>query len=293
MKCFHKLGFATAVVVASVAAGGCAPAAAPGGLEELARFIFDRFEITEGTDVGQQDAELRQAFINLDEALADLDTPMTEETPYKSVLEDIEEKHVEDLEGVAPRLGDLPLAQGLVTANVVKCSLKQNQNLTLSKDTSDVHGDIYSDYEKVFDEDPAAFADGETNQLFWRLNYRIGEPPVGSPYSATTRGGARRVVSTDDDKSPFGDLFITRVHLPEPAEFEGDGSEFTLDFQLETYHENSDGNLVHFYAMWRRMKLGIIDSQQDIFINTSLDGMVDWDKETEVACADGRADSRD
>ena len=84
-----------------------------------------------------------------------------------------------------------------------------------------------------------------------------------------------------------------RVHLPDPAEFQGEGSEFTLDFQLETYQKNADGNLLHLYANWRRMKLGPVDSSQEVFINTSLDGMVDWDAEIDAACADGTADSID
>ncbi|MDP2343039.1 MAG: hypothetical protein Q8O67_18935 [Deltaproteobacteria bacterium] len=265
-----------------------APAPAPEGLEDLARFIWDRFEIKEDTDVALQDQELHAAFINLDEELAKLE--VDDDTPFKSVLQDIDQDRVKDLEGMADRSDKIGLAQGLVVANIVHCTLEQNENITLSEKSAEIHGDVYTKYEKEFDDDIGPFDDGDSDQIFWRLNYTIGSPPVGSPYSAETRAAARRVKAIDDETSPFGDLFLTRVHLPQPAEFEGDGSQFDLDFQLETYHQREDGNLIHFYAMWRRMVLGPVDSSQEIFINTSLDGMVDWDKETEVACGDGRAD---
>ena len=281
------------VVVAAVSFPGCifaAPAPAPEGLEDLSRFIWDRFEIKADTDVALQDQELHAAFINLDKELQALEVPVDDDTPFKSVLADIEEERIKDLEGMEGRSDRIALAQGLVVANIVHCTLEQNENLTLSEKSAEIHGDIYETYEKEFDDDIQPFDDGDVDQIFWRLSYRIGSPPVGSPYAAQTRAGARRVKAIDDDVSPFGDLFITRVHLPEPAVFDGEGSEFDLDFQIETYHQREDGNLVHFYAMWRRMVLGPVDSSQEVFINTSLDGMVDWDKETEVACGDGRAD---
>lgn len=282
---------AAIVVVLGLACSSCifvAPAPAPEGLEDLARFIWDRFDIKADTDVGVQDHELHEAVINLDKELADLN--VDDDTPFKSVLEDLEEDRVKDLEGMADRSDRIGLAQGMVAGNIVHCTMKQTENLALSEKSKEIHPDVYSEYEKTFDDDIESFADGTTDQIFWRLDYAIDEPPVGNPYSAQARAGARRVKAVDDTISPFGDVFLTRVHLPQPAVFEGEGSQFDLDFQLETYFQREDGNLIHFYVMWRHMVLGPVDSSQDIFINASLDGMIDWDKETELACADGRAD---
>lgn len=288
---------ASVVVVAGVvvAGSGCIfakPAAAPKGIEDLTRFILDRFEIKEDTDVELQDAELREAFINLNAELEAQEVAV--DKPFKNVLDDLDKKHVQDLEGMTDeKLEKLGLAQGLVIADVIRCTMKQNENLMLSQKSAELRPDVYAEYEKIFDEDIQPYADGAKDQLLWNVDYTLNDPPVGSAYSAVARGGARRVQGLDDDTSPFGDLLITRVHLPEPAVFEGEGSEFSLDFQLETYHTNADGHLLHLYANWRRMKLGPVDSSQEVFINTSLDGMVDWDKDTEAACADGRADSTD
>jgi hypothetical protein len=296
MKRFHVSALVVAVVVGA-SGSGCIfvkPAGAPDSIEGITRFILDRFEIKEDTDVALQDEELHGAFIKLDEALRDLPQPLDEDHPFKDVLEDLEPEHVDDLEGMDDdALDDLGLAQGLVIADIVHCSFEQNQNLMLSQKSAEIHPDVYEEYSKEFDEDVDPYAEGDKDQLFWSLDYSLKDPPVGSAYSAVARGGARRVKNIDDEKSPFGDVLITRVHLPEPAVFEGEGSEFTLDFQLETYHKNSDGDLVHLYANWRRMKLGPVDSSQEVFINTSLDGMVDWDTEIDAACADGTADSRD
>ena len=66
---------AAIVVVVGLACSSCifvAPAPAPEGLEDLARFIWDRFDIKADTDVGVQDHELHEAVINLDKELADL-----------------------------------------------------------------------------------------------------------------------------------------------------------------------------------------------------------------------------
>lgn len=293
-----RAGLTTLLVSFAVVAGGSGcifakPEPAPKGLEDLTRFILDRFEIKEDTDVAVQDAELHDAFINLNKELEDLE--VSEDKPFKSVLDDIEEKHVDDLEGMDKdgALDQLGLAQGLIIADVVHCTFEQNQNLMLGQKSPEIHPDVYAEYDKAFDEETSPYADGDKDQLFWDLSYTLKDPPVGSAYSAVARGGARRVKAIDDEKSPFGDVLITRVHLPEPAVFEGEGSEFTLDFQLETYHKNADGDLLHVYANWRRMKLGPVDSSQEVFINTSLDGMVDWDTEIDAACADGTADSID
>ena len=295
MKRVHVSLVAVMVVVAGLGGSGCIfakPAPAPEGIEDLTRFILDRFEIKEDTDVAVQNEELAGAIVNLNDELEKLEVGV--DKPYKSVLNDIEAEHVDDLSGMTDdKLEDLPLAQGLVIADVIDCSFEQNQNLLLGEKGPDIHPDVYAEYSKDFDDDVQPYADGDKSQIFWDLDYKLKDPPVGSAYSAVARGGARRVDAIDDEKSPFGDVLITRVHLPEPAEFESEGSEFTLDFQLETYHTNSDGKLLHLYANWRRMKLGPVDSSQEVFINTSLDGMVDWDKETEKACADGTADSID
>ncbi len=286
------------VVVAAVSALGLSssscgkPAEAPTGIEDLTRFIWDRFDAPDDAGLrATQELEIQEAMANLDAELANLETPLTVDTPFKNVLEDLDEERVASLEGMAERTDKMSLAQGLVIADVITgCTLEQLENLTLATNSEEIHPGVYESYSKVFDDDDQvqAFDDGEVDTLAWRTTYGA-QPVPGSAYEATTRIGYRRV--KPNENAQFGDVLISRVHLPEPAVFsEGaDSSFFDLDFQFETYHERDD-QIIHFYPMWRRMKLGIVDSSQDAFITFSLDNMVEWDKQLEKSCAEGFAD---
>ena len=86
-----------------------------------------------------------------------------------------------------------------------------------------------------------------------------------------------------------GDIFMTRVHLLEPADFDGDGSSFDLDFQMELYYER-DGELGHLYTMWRRMVLGPVDNSSELFISQTLSGFVDFENRVDAACVEGLLD---
>jgi hypothetical protein len=290
MKATRALAVAGLAALSPMGCLCAAPTPAPDGLEDLSRFIWDRIEIKEDTDVAVQNEELHDAIGKLNALFAG-ELGVTDETPLMNVLDDIEAKHVENLEGVAPRIDQLPLAQGTVVGNHIGCSIEQTSNIVLSEKSAEIHVDSYAAYSKTFNEDPEAFAAGDIDQITWSLDYAIDQSPV--VYSATTHGLARRVPDLGDERSPFGELFMTRVHLPEPGTFEDEANEFTLDFQLETYHQNDAGDVVHLYTTWRRMKIGPVDSQSDFFINQQLEGSVDWDKETDVACAEGKADTRD
>ena len=58
-----RVPFALAVVVSLLSLGGsgCAAAEAPEGLDNLSRFLFDRFLPAEGLEASSQEAEIRDA----------------------------------------------------------------------------------------------------------------------------------------------------------------------------------------------------------------------------------------
>ena len=118
MKRFHVSVFCCAsVVVSGLGSSGCIfakPAEAPEGLEDLTRFILDRFEIKEDTDVEVQDAELREAFINLNAELEK--QAVSEEKPFKNVLDDLEDKHdvAADLESLTAKILDFSKDAGQI-----------------------------------------------------------------------------------------------------------------------------------------------------------------------------------
>lgn len=156
--------------------------------------------------------------------------------------------------------------------NISQCSQQQNINMTMSNLGLQVHPDAYVAYDKRFDADEDAVAAGGSDFITWTTDYSIDSFPV--KYDATIRGAGRRIRGVDGEYPR--DIFITRVYLVN-AEFDNNNS-FDLDLQIEVYFERDDGDPVHFYAMWRRMVVGGFSSSEGFFIDTTLDGFIDWKK---------------
>jgi hypothetical protein len=270
-------------VMAATFGSGCAAQEAPEGLDNLARFIFERVEPAEGLELGVQETELRDAVIKLEDELQAQN--VTIDTPFTATLKDLDVELVADLEGVGDRADDVGLAQGFALANLTNCSLQNEINLVMSNRAMEIHPDVYESYGKDFDGEPASFRDGDVDFLTWETTYKIVQPPVGSAYEASLGAAGRRVKGADGS----GDIFMTRVHLLEPAKFDGEGSSFDLDFQMEIYYER-DGELGHLYTMWRRMVLGPVDSSSELFISQTLSGFVDFEKRVDDACVAGVLD---
>ena len=56
---------------------------------------------------------------------------------------------------------------------------------------------------------------------------------------------------------------------------------------MEVYFERSPGETVHFYTLWREMVYaGSADFSSETVQKFVLDGMLDWDEDTEERCAD-------
>ncbi len=276
---------------------GCScggPAPAPGNIDDLSVYFWDRYEPAPEAERAAQETEIRLAVVALEETLNSLDRggddvePVTFEAPFTGVLgTKLVEAQVDTLKDVSPKFDKLPLAQGFVLGNISKCSQQQNINMTMSNLGLQVHPDAYVAYDKRFDDSAAdadAFAAGDSDFITWTTDYSIDSFPV--KYDATITGAGRRVRGVEGEFPR--DIFITRVYL-QNAEFDNDNS-FDLDFQIEVYFERDNGDLVHFYAMWRRMVIGGFSSSEGFFIDTTLNGFIDWEKENDEACESGLVD---
>jgi hypothetical protein len=280
--------FALAVVVTALVGtgSGCAAAEAPEGLDDLSRFLFDRFQPAEGLEAGAQETEIRDAVSKIADEFAGQNIAL--DAPFTGTLKDLERDNVADLEGVGSRADDIELAQGFALANLTNCGIQQEVNLVMANRAMEIHPDVYESYDKAFDGDEVAFKNGDVDLMTWVTTYKIQTPPVGSAYEAKLRAGGRRVRGVEGEA--IGDIFMTRVHLLEPAQFDGEGSSFDLDFQMEVYFEDGDGAIKHFYGMWRRMVLGPVDSSSELFIGQTLSGFVDVENRVDAACVEGRLD---
>ncbi len=171
-------------------------------------------------------------------------------------------------------------AQGVFYAGPVGCSLDALADIFTAANQDELFPDVYDSYERTFATDRDAFLARAAPRVEWSTSY--GATLVSSPYTTTSLGSLRRAV-TDDDEALVG-----RSHMPEPATFEeGSGNSFALDFQIESYRARDDGQLVHFYGIWRDLKVGEFTMDDDVVIGFVFDALVQFDQKTTELCAAG------
>lgn len=246
------------------------PQEAPADLDGLARFFFDRFDPV-GEDPAVSDIEMQDAISKLHDVLggADMGEDHTKSTMGKMTATELEVVGRDDL--------DPAKAIGLTVSGIVKCSLDRMQEIILEPDQLSLYPEAYESYERTYDDEDRAHIDT------WRIDYRSNDD-VPNQFNATVKSGLRFVPETDD--AEFGRVLVRRGFFPDRAVFDDDeNAEFTHDFQIETYHERAPGEIVHFYGIWRWMRLGVLDISQATLMNLTLDGMADWDKKTDTLCA--------
>ena len=177
--------------------------------------------------------------------------------------------------------GDPTRGQGMFIANVVHCSMTQMKEITLEPNQLSLYPEAYAAYSRTVDDAAPPYLPG------WTATFTSTENALlSNQFTATSRSSLRLVPDSEDAR--FGAVMVRAGFFPEPAVFESEGSEFSVDFQVETWHPRGDDEVVHFYGMWRYMKLGILgDSYEQTFIDQTLQGMIDWDTKTDTLCAGG------
>ncbi len=261
-------------LVASLAPCACAtPEPAPADLDGLARFAFARW-LPVDEDPAISDAELADALAKIHDVLGGdaLDGPQ------KGTLANLTPVEL-DAVGLSDHDPNRP--QGMYIANVVRCTLDQVEALSLEPDQMSLYPEAYAAYGREYLEGTPA------THPRWLTTYTSAENAlITNQFTATVHSGMRLVPDLGPELSPRGRGLVFRVHLPEPATFEHEGSELTDDYQIETLTERAPGELVHFYAIWRYMRLGILgDSYDNLFIDQTTQGLIDWDAKTEALCA--------
>lgn len=145
--------------------------------------------------------------------------------------------------------------------------------------------DTYIEYTRAYTSDLAAYEARQIPTLAWDTTYKVA--PVTVAYTAEIEGGMRFVPAADDEGA--GPVVIERAHLPSPALFENGTAEqggdfFAQDYQVDIMLPDGDGS-VHAYAVWRDLSsLGLTD-ESDGVQNLILDGLEDFDRDTELVCA--------
>ncbi len=263
------------VGVVALGAGCAGPAPAPKDLDGLAQFFFAHFHAVddEGNpqDPSISDTELQDAITKLHKVI---DGDALAE-PSTGTLDNLTPATL----ATTPVKRDPQEGQGMFAADIVHCTLDQQRDNLLTTDQLSLYPEAYASYARAYD------AGTPENFPTWTVTYTSSQNAlVQNQFTAHVKTGLRTVPVTDH--ATHGEALVRAGFLPQPATFESEGSEFTFDFQVETYHERKPGEIVHFYAMWRYMRLGVLgDSYDQVFIDQTLQGMTDWDQKTDALCA--------
>lgn len=252
---------------------GCGqPVEAPDDLNGLVRFFYRSFEPTDRDHV-LVDQEIQAG---IDQMHALLDAQSLEE--LRGTLDDIT---ADELSTVGMDEHDPSIPQGMFIADVIHCPLDELERIVLAPDQIALYPEAYSAYSRSYDDDRPA------NLPTWTLTYTSPDSPLFSNhFTVTVKSGLRKVGETEN--ATHGRALLRRGYMPAPAVFEepSDAVEYSQDYQVEVYYERAPAEVVHLYGLWRYMKLGALgDTTEDLLIDQTLNGMLDWDKKTNALCA--------
>lgn len=242
---------------------------APGDLEGLARFFFAQ-------QLSASDEELDEAIGNTHAVLGEL---LGDEPHAVGALELLDE---EALAAAGVSDADPSLAPGMFLAKRFRCDLDVLAEILTHPDQPAVHPGVYDSYDRAFDDDRDAWLARDEDVLRWQVTYEA--TPTATQYRARTKSGVRHVPKL---AASVGPSIVQRTVLREPAAFDGDPDNhvFDQDYQSEVFIDVGEGEVLHFYGLWRFMQLGIVSVHDDVFVDFQLDGMIQWDDQTEAACA--------
>lgn len=242
---------------------------APEDLEGLARFFF-------AAQLSATDEELDEAIDNVHEVLEEL---LAGEPHKVGGLATLDEATLEAAEVSG---GDPSLAPGLFLAKRFRCDLDTLAKILTHPDQPDFRPGVYDSYDRAFDDDRDAWLGRDEDVLRWQVTYEA--TPTATQYRARTKSAVRHVPKLE---ASVGPSIVQRTVLREPATFVGDADNhvFDQDYQSEVFIDAGGGEVLHFYGLWRFMQLGVVSVRDDVFVDFQLDGMIQWDEQSEAACA--------
>jgi len=254
-----------ATILACAACRGVDPA--PEDLEGLLHYLWEKYP--EGSD-----AELVDALENLHLSIdgAELEDTLDGTT---ALLTD-EEVALAGLD----RDVDPSETAGVFIVDPFPCDLDTAEAIVISTE-QDVLYDVFDNYERRYTTDLEAYLERETATLSWEVTYTTTIPLAG-PYTADLAGGVRRIPD-----APFGDFFLTRSVLVEPAAFERSDGVFDQDYRIELYYAPRSGTVIHVEALWRNMHAGLANTDSEAVQRFILNSLEDWDDQTAHWCENG------
>jgi hypothetical protein len=240
---------------------------APKELDALLHWFFAEYDTAE-------DEQAAEAFRNLDAVIVG------------SALDEHSDGSITDLSreevGELGPSGESPLrAAGIFMVNPIECSLREMGELVTARNQIELYG-TYDELDRSWDNDVEAFRKGNTDRATWFDDFTV--TILGATYAATTNGAGRWVPDLGKEDSPFGRALMTRRVMPQTAEFESGDNSYDQDFRAEVYYSRQPGVTIHVAAMWREVDVGGFDQDHEGSQRLVLNGMKDWDDDSEKAC---------
>lgn len=258
---------------------------APEDLDGLAHWYWQHFDGVSPVDETEgADADAIAAQVNLDAALAVALGSIEGGKTSSGSITDLSDTEQAIVVVDPPR--DVALAAGIYVADVVGCSLDQIERITIDLDQDELYPGSYDTYVRNYTSDVDAYLARETPYLTWESN--IDATVLNARYHEDVTGGARYVTDDGSVEGGHGDMFISRVTLTAPADYEEDGKSFDQDYQLDIYYALSDSEVVHFYPLWRQYDYGSgFDQDSSSAQSLMIGGLFDYDDDNAALCADG------
>lgn len=241
------------------------PEPAPEAVDGSLRWFFANFETA-------TDEEMRDALGELDFA------------EDQGVLDPLtaEEQATVELDGDK----DPAKATGLFIAGPMTCTFEDLEATHWYPDQEALYedrtgGERYDEYDRQFTTDLDAYLARETPYVWWETTYTV--TVALSTYTAFVVAGLRYVPEADG----VGPIVIERDFMPSPAEFAGETDNYMeQDYQIEVLVPDGDTSR-HAYAMWRDLRSFGIEDEDEGAQNLILDGLEDFDRDTEKVCEVG------
>jgi hypothetical protein len=245
---------------------------APENLDELAHYYWDHFDDAD-------DDAVAGGVLNLHAAI------------QGSTREDVSDGSISNLTVdqlvlIGMESEDPSDAYGVYIANLIEgCSLEEIEFLTYAANQDELHPGTYVTYDREYGEDIDTYLAREEDVLTWVTTYEVSG--FASDYIAQLDGWLRYVPALDPETSPYGPMLLSRGVLKDPAYFSGsDERALFQDYQLEVFYERAPGEILHFYVIWRDMvPLANQDFSSESTQRLVLDGLAEWDADSEAYCA--------
>ncbi len=243
---------------------------APAELGAISNFFFTDFETAE-------DETMAEAVRNFD-ALVDGGN-----LEYQEGFLDALPRDATDATGYDH--ADPADAVGLFMVNPIACTMDQMVELVTMKEVVETYG-VYESFDREWTSDIDGFRSMDAIDATWMDDFHYKSGLLGIDYTATTDGAGRWVPELDEEQTPWGPILLTRRSMIEPAVNADGKDEYPQDWRAEVYYERSNGQIVHLAAMWREAVFGTLSSEDELAQRTMLNGLKDWDKDSDKACED-------